>query len=247
MVHKDIYRNGNKLSSVTEIKSIIKSFRYCFKRNKSYDSLELWRRDLCQCPKCYDTNKHDYYGKALEKGLCGNILADEISEEAAGLGTSTHDEVENWFKGREPSSLWGKLIVEKLKLAQVKPVLIRPEYSMIDEESGLAGSPDAILEGSWGLLEHPIANYTGPCITDHKVKNSIDALTGMQGAGYRYLLRRKHEVDVPWMLILWAQKKLVTPKVKPLWIDLREWEQPFKDLCGVWSTLNPKRKVTIHA
>lgn len=218
MVHKDIWRNGNKLVSVTELQSIMaKPF------------LDKWKEGLCECPA----------HKNMNEKLCGHVHAKRVADEAAEMGNAVHEDVENFFKGVDPQTEWGIKIAEKIKEVNGKPVLIRPEQSMIDEESGLAGSPDAVLE-----VDYP--EYKGVVIADNKIKNSLDNLTGMQGAGYRYLLRRKHGVDVDKMLVFWAQKKLVTPKVKLVLIDLNEWLGPFKHLVALWNVITPKRKVTLH-
>lgn len=218
MTHRDVWRNGNKLVSVTELQSVIaKPF------------LDKWKESLCECPAHKNRNEK----------LCGHVHAKKVADEAAEMGNAVHEDVENYFKGVEPTTEWGIKIVEKIKEVNAKPILINPEESMIDADSGLAGSPDAVLE-----VDYP--EYKGIVIGDNKIKNSLDSLTGMQGAGYRYLLRRKHGVDVSKMLIFWAQKKLVTPKVKLVLIDLNEWTEPWKCLVTLWNKANPKRKVTIH-
>jgi hypothetical protein len=219
MVHKDVWRNGQRLVSVTELQSII---------NKPF--LEPWKISLCECPAHKNKNEK----------LCGFIHAKKVVEEASELGNLVHEEVERYLNAGDEYSqtVWTPKIIEQLKLVKAKPVLIRPEQSMIDEESGLAGSPD-------GVFEVDCPEYKGIVIGDNKIKNSLDSLTGMQGAGYRYLLKRKHGVDVNKMLIFWAQKKLVTPKVKLVWIDLDEWQEPFKHLVELWNVINPKRRVTL--
>ncbi len=211
MVHKDIWRNGTKLVSVTELQSII-----------SKPFLEKWKESLCQ------------------PGIvCGFDAAKHVAEEAAALGNAVHEDVENWFSGGLPQTDWGRKIVLHYEAAQVRPVLIKPEESMIDEESGLAGSPDAVIEGVWDT-------YTGKAISDLKIKNQLDTLTGMQFAGYRYLLRRKTGIDINKGLIMWCQKKSAKLLVKPVWVDLDEWTAPFKTLVAMWNVLNKQRTVTLH-
>lgn len=211
MPHIDHYRNGVKLVSVTELQKII---------SKPY--LETWKESLCQ------------------KGLvCGFDAAKAIAEEASELGNKVHEDMEAWFRGVAPVTDWGKKIAAHFTEAHVQAAFIAPEESLIDTESGLAGSPDAVIRGIW-------KDYRGYAISDYKIKNQLDMLTGMQGAGYRYLLRCKYNVDINKMLVMWCQKKTVGLKVKPVWIDLNEWTEPFKHLVAMWNVLNPKRRVVIH-
>lgn len=197
--------------SVTELQQII-----------SKPFLEKWKKSLCQ-----------------QGIVCGFDAAKAVAEEAAALGTQVHEDVEAWFRGVEPQTLWGQKIVAQYKEAHAQAVLIAPEESMIDEESGLAGSPDAVIRGVW-------ADYKGTAISDLKIKNQLDTLTGMQFAGYRYLLRRKTGVDVNKGLIMWCQKKSKGQTVKPVWIDLDLWTEPFKTLVDMWNILNVKRQVRLH-
>lgn len=208
MPHKDFYRNGQKLVSVTELQRIIaKPF------------LDTWKESLC-----------------VSGQVCGFDAARHVAEEASEMGNKTHEYVEMWLKGFpvEPNE-WGCRIVDKIVEMGISKCLIDPEQSIVDEESGLAGSPDFIGTcASEGIF-----------IGDLKIKNSLDTLTGLQGAGYRYLIRRKFDVDINKMLILWAQKKSVKQTIKAVVIPLDPWVKPFEALVELWNTINQKRKVTL--
>lgn len=237
MVHQDIFRNGKKLVSVTELTHIIaKPF------------LEPWKLKLCHC-KTHATAKKSAFKpmeqKALEQfgqGHCGNVYADAVKDGAGDLGNEVHELVEQYFQGfipdttaRTEASVWAEKIIATYKEHNVKPAIIKPEENMIDADSGLAGSPDTI--GEWdGRIE----------ILDTKIKNSLDELTGMQGMGYRYLLNRKFNKDIRYMRAIWCQKATVGQLVKPVLIDLNEWIEPWRALVCLWNTINPRRLVYLH-
>lgn len=218
MPHQDHYRNGVKLVSVTELMSII---------NKPF--LEKWKRGLC----------------SFQMGQCGFVAAEQVADEAADLGNKVHEDVAEYLKNNEMAKTpWGFKIAEKLKEMGVQKYLIDPESTLIDQESGLAGSPDFV-----GTLENeflpPLFSSDG-FIGDLKIKNSLDPLTGMQGCGYRYLIKRMHGVDISQMLVIWAKKKTKSQLVEAVWIDLNDWYEDWKALVKLWNRLNPKRIVTIH-
>lgn len=181
--------------------------------------LDKWRESLC----------------TLENGQCGFIRAKQIAEEAADLGNQIHEDVADWFNGDSPKTDWGLKIIVELNKMHVKKYLIDPETHLIDNESNLSGSPDFI-----GTDENKTF------IGDLKIKNQLDSLTGMQGAAYRYLIKRLYNVDINRMLILWAQKKSKNMTVKPVWINLDEWVEPWKSLVNIWNCLYPKRRVVLE-
>lgn len=219
MAHKDHYRNGVKLVSVTELQKII-----------SKPFLDTWRESLCQ------------------KGLvCGFDAAKAVAEEASELGNRVHEDVAACITSGYsyvPQTEWGAKINLKLQEMGVKKYLMAPEATILDVESNLAGSPDFVGQSSFYSADEGLEVITS-FIGDIKIKNTLDILTGMQGAGYRYLIKRRYKEDINKMLIMWGQKKTVGQKVKPIWIDLNEWTMPFQALVTVWNTLNPKRRVTL--
>lgn len=208
MPHKDIYRNGVKLVSVTELQRIVA---------KPY--LDTWKESLC-----------------VPGQVCGFDAARHVAEEAADMGNKTHEYVELTLKGIPPPSpdAWGARIVDKINEMGISKCLLDPEETIIDEESGLAGSPDFIGTCNEGMF-----------IGDLKVKNQIDANTDDQGCGYRYLIRRKFDVDIKKMLIFWCQKKSVKQTVKPVWIDLDSNQAAWEALVMRWNKANPKRSVKL--
>lgn len=216
MAHVDRYHNGKKLVSATELQSVI---------NKPF--LEKWKESLC-CP---------------QQGQCGFIRAKQVAEEAGDLGNEVHRLVEEYLKGVEVSQSlnadavgWATKIVALYKGHKVEPYLLAPEETLIDYESGLAGSPDAVI--MWDGK---------PYISDLKIKNQLDALTGMQGMAYRYLIKRLKGVDISEMLVIHAKKRTVSKIVEPIIIDLNLWVEPWKHLVGIWNVVNPSRKVVVHA
>lgn len=235
MTHQDIWNNGVKVVSATTLPSII-----------GKDFLDKWRIKLCQCKTHTGTNKSDFKDVELAilnqfgVGHCGYVYADQVKDDAADLGNEVHKLMEVWLKtgniGEASSSalMWADKIIEIYKQNNVKPYLILPEATLVDYESNLSGSPDFVNE------------WNGePEIDDFKIKNQLDKLTGMQGMAYRYLIRRKFNKDIRWMRVLWCQKENVGKQVKPILIDLDEWEKPWKSLVDVWNVLHPKRKVTL--
>ncbi len=208
MVHLDHWHNGKKLVSVTELQRLIaKPF------------LDKWKQGLC-----------------VPGQVCGFERAKQIADEAADVGNKTHEYIEHWLKGLPLVSddLWGKKIADKITELGLIRAVVAPEEIIIDNESGLAGSPDFVCRDRERV-------YIG----DLKIKNSLDNLTGLQGAGYRYLIRRKHNVDIDKMLILWAQKRTKGLTVKPVLIDLNLWVEPFKALVTLWNVVNPSREVAL--
>lgn len=218
MPHVDIYRNGKKLVSVTELTTII---------NKPF--LEKWKEGLCN----------------PNESICGFSKARQVAEEAADLGNEVHEQFAMWLSGSPLAEVspWFLKLREKAEELQLRKYLIEPETTLKDEESNLAGSPDFVGRTAEVIKQGEMAHQD--FIGDLKIKNSLDVLTGMQGAGYRYLLKRKHRVDINTMLILWAQKKSKNMTVKPVLIDLDKWVEPWKHLVGMWNVLNPGRKVNI--
>lgn len=237
MPHVDTWRNGVKLVSVTELQKIIaKPF------------LDNWRLKLCQC-KTHEFSKKSAFKPAevaaldkFGKGHCGFVYADNVRDDAGDLGNEVHEIIEAYFKGLTLEHLtgeateWATKIVSVYEEHKVTPAVIKPEENLIDKESGLAGSPDTI--GYWdGRIE----------ILDTKIKNSLDDLTALQGVGYRYLLRRLHNVDVRYMRPVWCDKSTVGKLVKTdLVYDLDEWMEPWKALVTLWNVLNPKRNVNLQ-
>lgn len=235
MVHKDHYRNGVKLVSATEIPYII-----------SKPFLETWKTKLCQCKTHSQVSKTAFKEtevKALEHygyGHCGLVYADSIKDNAGDLGNSVHELIERWFTNKEvvmptdEASIWASKIIEQYNLHNVVPRIIAPEGILIDDESGLCGSPDTI--GEWdGRIE----------ILDTKIKNSLDELTAMQGCAYRYLINRKHNVDIRYMRAIWCRKAHKEQDVKDVLFDLDEWMGAWKGLILVWNKLHKKRQVRI--
>jgi len=237
MPHVDHYRNGKRLVSATELTTII---------GKPF--LDKWRIKLCRCLTHAEAKKAPLKPaeqRAWERfgaGHCGNVYADLVKDDAGDLGTSVHDIIENWFKGHflavpsTEAALWAKGIIKLYGEHKVKPVIIKPEENLIDEESGLAGSPDTI--GEWdGRVE----------ILDTKIKGQLDDLTAMQGCAYRYLLKRCKGQDVRWMRPIWCQKESKDYSIKSdIVYDLDEWTDDWKALVRIWNRLHPNRKVTIH-
>lgn len=231
MVHKDIWRNGKKLVTVTQIPKILAA-----------PYLDQWRLKLCQCVQHSVVEKTPFKEaeiKALEMigpGCCGHVYAEKVADIASELGTNIHEEIEAYFSNQLPEySMWATKVIEHLQFHNVKPVIIQPEEVLIDQESGLSGSPDMVVEWD-GRTE----------IADLKIKNSLDPLSGFQGMGYRYLIRRLKGADIKWMRLIWCQKesKDKTVNVNTV-IDLDLWEKPWKSLVEVFNIINPKRKVTI--
>lgn len=237
MPHIDVFHNGVKLVSATQLPALVaKPF------------LEVWRTKLCQC-KTHELAKKTKFKPSEEealakfgKGHCGLVYADNVKDDAAVLGNEVHSIVEEWFKtGNLQRSLWSvegytwaEKIVALYKLHNVKPVIILPEENIVDEESNLAGSPDTI--GEWdGRVE----------ILDTKIKNQLDDLTAMQGCAYRYLLKRKFGVDIRYMRAIWCQKSTVGKLVKDVLFDLDDWMESWKGLVLVWNKLHSKRQVRI--
>lgn len=238
MVHLDRYHNGVKLVSATELPTIIaKPF------------LDYWRLKLCHCATHINSKKSAFKPAELlilekmGKGHCGHIYADQVRDDAGDLGTAVHEIVEKWYSSKvrasdsTEASIWANKIIDQLELLAARPIILKPEESIVDTESGLAGSPDAVIAAN--DPKHSEA------IVDYKIKGTLDDLTGMQGAAYRYLIKRKFKKDIRWMLILWCQKNTVGQGVKPVWIDLNLWETPFMCLVALWNVLNPKRSVTL--
>lgn len=241
MVHQDIYRNGIKLVSVTELQSIISKSHF----------LDLWRIKLCHCKIHIKENKSkltDIERKIInDSGIdaCGYIYGDKLKDTAGALGTEVHDLVERWLKNpslewvkcsNEEALLWANKIVEIYKQNNVKPYIIKPEQNLIDTESNLAGSPDTVAY--WN---------NRPEILDTKIKNNLDELTALQGCGYRYLLNRLYNKDVRYMRPIWCQKKTKNQLVKyDIVYDLDEWMEDWYALVRLWNRLNSNRKVTLH-
>lgn len=232
MGHVDVYRGGRKLVSVTQLQSIIA---------KPY--LEMWRNKLCQC-KTHALAKKTAFKDAetdawtmLGGGHCGFMYAEIVKTEAAELGTRVHKEVEEWFTTGQVLDSWANWTLPVIQLYEqhhAEPTIIRPEETLIDEESGLAGSPDQVLQWDGRNV-----------IGDIKIKNQLDSLTGLQGAGYRYLLRRLKNVDINEMMVIWAKKEAKGFQVDAVSINLDEWMKPFKSLVDMWNVLNPKRMVKV--
>lgn len=217
MPHQDIYRNGQRLVSATELMGILaKPF------------LDKWRKSLCECRQCNPAGD----------GICGFIKGDLVGKEAAEFGNKIHLDVENFLKTGDESSTepWSLKVIEKLKELKVQKYLIEPEETLIDDESGLAGSPDFICK----ILGEP-------SIGDLKVKNSLDPLTALQGCTYRYLVRRKFGVDIRNMDVIWACKKTKTMMVKRETLDLDKWTDCWLAMITMWNHINPKRAVTIYS
>lgn len=239
MVHLDRYHNGVKLVSATELPKIIaKPF------------LDFWRLKLCHCATHINSKKSAFKTQEalvieqMGKGHCGHVYADKVRDDAGDLGTAVHEIVEKWYSSHTriststEASLWANKIIDQLELLRAVPIILKPEESIVDTDSGLAGSPDAVI-----ATNDP---GRGSAIVDYKIKGTLDDLTGMQGAAYRYLIQRKFKKDVRWMLILWCQKNTVGQAVKPVWIDLDLWEAPFNSLVNLWNVLNPRRKVNLQ-
>lgn len=209
MAHKDHYYNGSRLVSATELVSII---------DKPF--LHRWRESLC-CP---------------QSGVCGFERGRQIADEAATLGIEVHEHVEKYLKG-EPitETEWGANIVSKLKQHVIKPYLIEPEETLIDNESGLAGSPDFVAV--WD---------DEPVIGDVKVKNQLDENTDDQGCAYRYLIHRKFGIWIDKMRILWCKKRTKSKLVEIVDIDLKANYDNWLALVKRWNKANPKRRVTIY-
>jgi hypothetical protein len=236
MAHVDHYRNGVKLVSATEIPGTVLA--------KSF--LDKWRTKLCHClthagkPKKLKPAEKAIIN-ATGSGHCGLVYADKVKDAAADLGTAVHKIVEEYLEGVDSDDkpaeayVWASKIVALLREHSVKPVLIKPESTLIDEESNLAGSPDLVAE--WDGR---------PEIVDYKIKNSLDEFTGVQGWVYRYLIRRQTGVDIRYMRILWCKKESAGKLVEPVLIDLDEWAEPTKALIVLWNRLYPSRRVTLH-
>ena len=232
--HIDTYRNGIKLVSATELPSLI---------GKPF--LSKWQQKLCQCRTHREAKKTAFKQvekEALEKfgeGHCGLVYADYVKDAAGDLGNEVHKIIEYWFNDIEidaanEAGAWAKKIINVCQQHNVKPSVIKPEEVLIDAESGLAGSPDLIMEWD-GRIE----------IGDYKIKNQLDDLTGMQGCAYRYLIRRLHNVDIRYMRIFHCRKAHKDQDVKDVLIDLDEWTESWIGLTKVWNKLNPKREVKI--
>lgn len=215
MAHVDRYHNGKKLVSATELLQVI---------NKPF--LEKWKQGLC----------------SFQMGQCGFERAKQIAEEAGDLGNKVHEYIEAYLKSGGNSSpfdeteaaKWAAKITKLYIEHGVKPHLIEPEETLIDNESGLAGSPD-----------HVIMWDGNPYIADLKIKNQLDPLTALQGCAYRYLIRRLKGQDIKEMLVIHAKKKTVSKIVEPVFIDLDPWMEDWKALVKLWNRLSPSRKVTI--
>lgn len=213
MAHVDRYHNGKKLVSATELLQVI---------NKPF--LERWKESLC----------------SFQNGQCGFERARQVAEEAGDLGNKVHEYVEQYLKGQTVETTgeagdWAHKILLLYGTHTVTPSVIEPEETLIDTESGLAGSPDHVIMWDGKLY-----------IADLKIKNQLDPLTAMQGCAYRYLIRRLKGVDIKEMLVIHAKKKTVSKIVEPVFIDLTEWEEDWKALVRLWNRINPSRKVTVH-
>lgn len=187
--------------------------------------LKKWTESLC-----------DY-----QNGKCGFKEAQKVAEEAGNLGNAVHEQIEGWFKkgpmveGAYEVNMWSDKIIAHYQSKNVKPYLIEAEENLLDTESNLAGSPDHIIE------------YDGMnVIADLKIKNSLDPLTALQGCGYRYLLKRKKNVDINKMLVIWCKKKTVGKLIEPIMFNLDEFTHYWKSLVDMWNMVNPSRKVVIH-
>lgn len=235
MPHEDIYRNGRKLVSVTQIPAVVaKVF------------LDKWRIKLCHCDTHKSMERKTPFKESELKvinrmgpGHCGFAYGDNIKDNAAELGTEVHEIIDNWFKGLEvkgtPEAMgWVNKIIPLYEEHGVKPHIIQPEQTLVDEESGLNGSPD-----------HPIVWDGNPAIADLKIKNQLDDFTGVQGWLYRYLIRRKYGFDFKYMMPIWCKKESKNKDVEPVLIDLDEWREPSIACVTIWNKLNPKRQVRI--
>jgi len=235
--HVDIYRNGSRLVSATELQTIIaKPF------------LDKWRLKLCHCPTHINSKKklkprEIAVIERLGRGHCGFVYGDGVRDMAGDTGTAVHEIVEAWLKNTETPPVtdleavaWANKITKVYEQNNVKPYVLQPEENMIDEQSGLAGSPDLV------------ATWNGrPEILDTKIKGSLDELTAFQGCAYRYLLRRTKNVDVRYMRPIWCQTETVGKLVKYDDVyDLEEWMGDWYALVRIWNRLNPKRNVVIH-
>lgn len=232
MVHHDIYRGGKRLVSVTELQTVMaKPF------------LDKWRLKLCMCKAHinHDKDKLKPHERVIVKdGFCGYHHGDILKDAAGDLGNEVHEIIETWFgngvveSANEEAAIWADKIVQIYKDNKVEPYLLKPEQNLIDEESGLAGSPD-----------HVILWNGEPCIADLKIKNSLDANTIDQGIGYQYLIKRLKGVHIKKMLVMWCKKKTVNKLVEPVWFDLDEGWEDWKALVRRWNKANPSRKVNI--
>lgn len=224
-MHKDLYAGGKKLVSATSLPAII-----------TKDFLERWKKDLCECIGCQDTPTSWDKPRAGKSGLCGTLLAKKVAEKAAEFSNVVHEEMAEWLKtGNLPEvpSEWTAKIISALKEGNTKAVLIDPETILRWDEAMLSGSPDGVCEG-----------FGKRFILDHKIKKSLDKLTGVQGYIYRLLIKKNTGEDIRWMLIAWGQVE--TGKVKLVWIDLNEWKAVTKALILIWNTINPSRAIKLR-
>lgn len=237
MPHERVYRQGKLLTSVTQIPAVI---------GKPF--LDQWHIKLCNCVTHQMAKKTPYKPAEQEAitrlglGHCGFVYGDAVKDDAAELGNQVHELIDYWLKGQQPeakqylneAAKWTDKVIELYKEHGVKSHVVQPEKTLIDEESGLNGSPD-----------HPILYDGQPCIADLKIKNQLDKFTGVQGWLYRYLIRRLYKFDFRYMLAVWCKKEKPY-EVEPVLIDLDEWGEVSKACVSIWNKLNPKRIVTIY-
>lgn len=223
-MHQDLYSGGKKLVSATSLPAIIvKEF------------IERWKKDLCECISCQNELTSWNKPRAGRSGICGTKLAKKVAEEAADLSNIVHKEIGDWLENGflpEIPNEWTAKIINELKLGNTKAILIAPEKVIRCDAALLSGSPDAVCEG-----------FGKRFILDHKVKKSLDTLTGVQGYIYRLLVKHSTGEDIRWMLITWGQVK--TGKVKLVWIDLDEWKVVTKALIVIWNNINPSREIVL--
>lgn len=181
--------------------------------------LDSWKEGLCD----------------ISKGMCGFDAARNVAEESVAYSEVVHKEVAQWLTDgslSDPPHEVAAKIIEEMVRTKVQKILIEPEEIMRCDSANLSGSADHIAEDG-----------EGPFIGDIKVKNSLDVLTGVQGYGYRLLVKHKTGVDIKRMKIWWWNRKTNSLKIKDIPLD--PWKKPFMALVTMWNILTPSRKINL--
>jgi hypothetical protein len=231
---------GNRLPSVTELKSILKQ-----------PFLERWWRSQCRCAQC--GLDQDGQPKPDADGRCGFVRCDQIGHAARDIGSNVHEAIENHLKGLESPDLTEqeKFLFERVRCfidqSGFKPVHV--EKQITSDGARLGGTVDAIGtfdkkfwtddKKFWGSLTKGEYYPTGLWICDWKVANQLDELSPLQGCGYRHLMLAEHDVEINNFVIVRIDKDpkaRVPVEVKGYWLP--DYINEFAGTKHLWDLVN---------